>query len=425
MKEKTRMRKKIVLICAVLILFLSKQGFPDEYYVSPRGADNNDGSESNPWKTIQHAQTVLNPGDIVSVKNGVYKEALIITSGGTQGLPIAYIAYPGHTPIIDATGHFAGINIKSGTEYIIVDGFQIENSNEGIYVFKSNHITIKNCIVRNMGEGGISCKGSHYISILNNRIQNIGLSGGGIGVNGEGIYIGQGGEGGHKLFCHDVIIKDNELSQVWEGIEIKDDCYNILIENNNLHEITNGGAIQIHNVVENHNYRNILVRNNLIYNVTIKSTSVHWATGIRLYAGCEVYNNVIYSIQGNGIRAIGGYEPVNTYTQRIYHNTIYNTGLTSIEKIDNPKTDILNNLGIALTGNLPSSLDLFMDADKNDFHLKSNSKAIDIGVDVGIDVDFDGNKRPVGEHPDLGAFEYIPQNDLQAPEPPKNIKVSH
>jgi len=49
----------------------------------------------------------------------------------------------------------------------------------------------------------------------------------------------------------------------------------------------------------------------------------------------------------------------------------------------------------------------FVDAENGDFHLRSDSPAIDVGDDsvVEVDVDLDGNQRIVGGGVDLGAFE--------------------
>jgi hypothetical protein len=50
----------------------------------------------------------------------------------------------------------------------------------------------------------------------------------------------------------------------------------------------------------------------------------------------------------------------------------------------------------------------FLDPDGGDYHLGRNSAAIDAAVDVGEDRDVDGNPRPMGVAPDIGADEAWP-----------------
>jgi pectate lyase-like protein len=60
------------------------------YYVSPSGSDANSGTSASPFRTIGHAASVVNPGDMVIVEDGLYHEALNLTRGGT---PNAYITF--------------------------------------------------------------------------------------------------------------------------------------------------------------------------------------------------------------------------------------------------------------------------------------------------------------------------------------------
>ena len=57
----------------------------------------------------------------------------------------------------------------------------------------------------------------------------------------------------------------------------------------------------------------------------------------------------------------------------------------------------------------------FMDAAHDDFRLQSNSPAIDAGADVGVHTDFDGDLRPQGAGPDLGAYEFVTGPRLSRP----------
>lgn len=71
------------------------------YYVHPAGGDANDGSEQQPWQTLQHAVRQLKPGDTLYVRGGLYYETVYLTRSGTAQSPINIRAFPGELPIID------------------------------------------------------------------------------------------------------------------------------------------------------------------------------------------------------------------------------------------------------------------------------------------------------------------------------------
>ncbi|MDB4306208.1 hypothetical protein N9980_01425 [bacterium] len=70
-----------------------------EYYVAvnhPNATDSNDGlSLDQPFKTLDRAATPLSPGDTLSIKAGIYREALVLGTDGTVGSPVVVRAYPG------------------------------------------------------------------------------------------------------------------------------------------------------------------------------------------------------------------------------------------------------------------------------------------------------------------------------------------
>lgn len=67
----------------------------------PRASDDNDGSEQAPWKTINRAARVLQPGERVLIHRGVYREWVKPARGGTSpSRMITYEAAPGEEVII-------------------------------------------------------------------------------------------------------------------------------------------------------------------------------------------------------------------------------------------------------------------------------------------------------------------------------------
>lgn len=100
----------------LLIAFTqSSLAFSNTCYVAPDGNDNNAGTKSMPFATIQKAQSVVQPGDTVYLRGGTYhlteeqtakKERgyaciTYLDKSGTSGKYISYINYPGETPVFD------------------------------------------------------------------------------------------------------------------------------------------------------------------------------------------------------------------------------------------------------------------------------------------------------------------------------------
>ena len=135
------------------------------YYVSTSGNDNNAGTLSAPWRTIQKAANTVQAGDTVQVRAGTYNEIVTMkTSGNATSGYITFQNYPGEAPIVDGTGLAAGgqtglFSLEGTFNYIIIQGFEIRN-------FSSS--------AKGKVPVGIDFEGAgSNIEILNNHIHNI------------------------------------------------------------------------------------------------------------------------------------------------------------------------------------------------------------------------------------------------------------
>ncbi len=67
-----------------------------EYHVAKTGDDANGGTSDHPWKTVQKAADIMQPGDTVTVHAGTYREWVHPARGGTSDTTrIVYRAAPG------------------------------------------------------------------------------------------------------------------------------------------------------------------------------------------------------------------------------------------------------------------------------------------------------------------------------------------
>jgi alpha-N-arabinofuranosidase len=84
-------------LTAILLLVLTPQfAAAAEYHVSVRGSDKNDGSSAKPLATVSAAAQLAQPGDVITVHEGVYRERVNPPRGGTSDdARIVYQAAPG------------------------------------------------------------------------------------------------------------------------------------------------------------------------------------------------------------------------------------------------------------------------------------------------------------------------------------------
>jgi hypothetical protein len=173
-------------------------------YVAGTGSDPASGlSESAPKRTLQAAHAITQPGDSVLVMNGTYSQAnakaniLTISRNGRSDAWIAYIGYPGHTPLLKAR-NWNAVSVQAS--YIVVEGLTLEGNRAeitlqqaqaeannlanpvtsgngiGITPPHSNpdqrpaHVVIRGNEVRDFPGGGIYASGADYLTIERNRV---------------------------------------------------------------------------------------------------------------------------------------------------------------------------------------------------------------------------------------------------------------
>jgi len=85
-----------IFILAGLLLVSSAQARTLVVNPALAGAtDTNTGSDTQPLKTISRAAELVQPGDVVRIHAGVYREKVIIKQSGTEEQPIRFEAAPG------------------------------------------------------------------------------------------------------------------------------------------------------------------------------------------------------------------------------------------------------------------------------------------------------------------------------------------
>ncbi|TRX57642.1 hypothetical protein FNH22_16020 [Fulvivirga sp. M361] len=102
----------------VLLFFLSALRLhATDYYVSKDGLDTNPGTESLPFLTIGKAASLMIPGDVCFIKEGIYREELSPANSGTAGALITFKAFEGDTVVISATEPVGAWSNHTGNIY--------------------------------------------------------------------------------------------------------------------------------------------------------------------------------------------------------------------------------------------------------------------------------------------------------------------
>lgn len=226
LKEYIYMKKSITLM---LLLCLPLMLAAKEYYVATTGNDNNAGTIEAPFATLQKAQSVVQAGDVVYIRHGVYKptEAQIMgiqgnlyacvflmdKSGNSEDERICYYGYPGERPVFDLSGvkpagrrvsvfyvsgsylHFRNFEII-GTQVVPAEG---NTQSECLSNRGGNHNIYENLSMHDgMGIGFYLVKGSHNL-VLNcdayKNYDNVSGNGNGGNVDGFGGHPDGAGEG--------------------------------------------------------------------------------------------------------------------------------------------------------------------------------------------------------------------------------------
>lgn len=396
----------IVKFCLVGLLVVSgnvSEAMAKDYFVAvSNGNDGNSGTIQAPFKTLERGFGVLLPGDTLYVRGGTYLgflPMLKIPSGNSWDQPVIVKAYQQEKVVLTSPWGKTALPFKSGSQYIIVDGFTIDakNGDGGITTgSNSHHIRIMNGEVMNSTKSGVTTHASSYaFEFINLRIHD---------TKAYGLYLASSSH----------LVKDCSIYR------------------------NSGWGIHVYSGSAEKPSNNRIV-NNKVYNNATSGNGV----GIGIYSGTgnSVINNIVWGHNRTGIEINWG-----AHDSKVYHNTIYkerygiyvdrNSGTNVINNIISSSVyygvvissygkniQIKNNLvygsgtgknivnrGAAtiLSKNLEGNNynPQFVNPGSFDFHLQSGSPAIDVGLDLSeVNNDFDYNARPKRSSHDIGSYE--------------------
>ena len=309
---------------AVAALLAAAQLTAATYYVATNGNDNNPGSQSQPFRTVQRGVNAAAAGDTIIVRDGRYTGscsggsgyAITINKGGTASAPITLKAENKWGATLDGTGCHSSIYLYGGANYWVIEGFIIANASWGGISSNSGagNITIRRNRIENIGRrndtsvygiyGVYTNAASHDFVIDGNVIHDIGRTGGEHLANDHGLY----------LHSRNTTIVNNIFYRPISGWAIQTASgFGGLIANNTFHgpHPTREGHIMLWDP----NY-SVTIRNNIFYSPRSQAITSY---AFSLYSGssCSVDNNIVY---GSGV-ALGA--PSNCSTASGISGTAY------------------------------------------------------------------------------------------------------
>ncbi|TAH05195.1 MAG: hypothetical protein EAZ15_00040, partial [Sphingobacteriales bacterium] len=221
------MKRKFLLFYAFLLCFTST--FAATFYVRTDGNNANSGtsnSSGGAWKTVKHAVSQLNTGDILLINDGYYFEPDEIKLDGKVGSNtnrITIKAINRRAVKIESNSLYHAIAIVNCTG-VTIEGLEItfqantRSVYHGMNLDGSNRITVKDCWVHDAPFSGIQGNQTDNI-IIENCLITDNCKGTQISENGSGISIAasanrETNSGFHHILRNNIIYENEATSNV-------------------------------------------------------------------------------------------------------------------------------------------------------------------------------------------------------------------
>jgi hypothetical protein len=373
----------------------------------------------------------IQPGDRLLIPSSRTAPVTFKNLKGEEGNRIVIMNYGGKVRI-DAGGNWAGVQLQN-CKHVRLTGTGDPSIEYGFEIFN-----VTNCgVTTNVVEG------SQYLEIDHVEVHD---------SDGAGVRSGQAGDQTretwrgvgfylHHNYVHDVDVEgfyvgsshwwmgvDPEIEGVevaynrvercgWDGIQVGSAVKDVKVHHNYIKDVGlapelgdgNGRSGLVinqgttgdwyNNMVINAGKRGIMVQgiggyrifNNVIVDAGSDETD---DAAIRWFGGHgRFFNNTIVNSRGDGIKVSSG------RTGAIYDNIVVGS---SGQDITNSEANAYNNI-VGEVGAVG-----FVDPGNDDFHLLSESPAVDAGSGAGFaPFDYDDVPRPQGSKSDIGAFEFV------------------
>jgi hypothetical protein len=370
------------------------------YYVATTGSDTNVGSLSLPFRTIQHAADIVNPGDTVIIRDGVYTGTIYENStiyfhrGGTAGKYITFKAENKWKAILDGGNIIRyGFTMSDSADYIIIEGLEIRNfMSVGASINEDNNeIILRQNHIHDIGRIESGSDGGKSAIDVGAHATNIQVYGNLVHTNGR--LNPNTNPSAQASSCIDAVTGNNNCYNHDHGIYIRGNYVNVT--NNIFYDHKSGWGIQIWNDPATHKGHIIIADNT--FADTNPARDGHILVGGGYTDDIIIQGNLFYNPKNEMINLPVVCSGDGSVTNLIIRNNLANVGAVTVDPVCSTYT---------ISNNYLNRDPLFVNAANRNYHLQAASPAIDAGLCVsGIRNDYDGILRPQGSGCDIGAFE--------------------
>ncbi|MHC4698897.1 MAG: right-handed parallel beta-helix repeat-containing protein, partial [Planctomycetota bacterium] len=225
-----------------------------DYFVATTGNDNNLGTETLPWRTVQKAADTMIAGDSVSIRAGLYSEEVVPQNSGAPGSEIVYKAYPNEEVIIEGDPGPSGSTIHL-EDFTPLHHLRFEN------------LTLRNAGFANFYAGASTIGAKHHITLD--------------GLTVSGAYLG--------IFFKSGVthsdIRNSDLFGNQYNIYLNRLCTDIVIDENEIHDTAllapgdfNSNNINLYGATGEN--RRITITNNHIHHGIVQGIAVFHAEDV-------------------------------------------------------------------------------------------------------------------------------------------------
>ena len=351
------------------------------YVDAVAGNDANPGDSAHPFQTVQHAADVVNPGDMVIVRNGVYtggsNAVMSVGRGGTAANWVVFRAENKWGAVLHGQGSLgvqgvsdAGVAVNAS--YVRIEGFDIRWVFHDAFSVNVDNVQVAGNHIHDIGRYctddsfGIAAYAGHSGNIVfeQNLVHDVGRLGPGeAGCNPSTAYWQNHDHGVYHSQGANFIIRNNVFYNMLRGWPV---------------HLYGGSVDQLYIVNNTFAFPNPN-RNGYIAVLEPVSNSV-------------IANNIFYQPTTAGISNSSGTPSNVTVENNMTANGVVWTGSTS---------------GVTFANNFDNTDPRLANPSLFDFHLLLGSPAIDAGLSFTyVPNDFDGVSRPQGAGWDIGAFEF-------------------